>query len=72
MRKIILTVLGATLIAGSTAQVAVAERHHVRKVDRAAVSLQFRDASNAFAWPPQSGPYSDYTEGHVISAPAGH
>jgi len=35
MRKIILTVLGATQIAGSTAQ-AVAERHHVRKVDRVA------------------------------------
>jgi hypothetical protein len=71
MRKIILTVLGASLIAASTAQMAAAAKHHhVRKV--ALASQQFRNANNAVAWPSRPGRYSDYTEGHVISAPAGH
>jgi hypothetical protein len=73
MRKTILTVLGAALIAASTVQVAAAaERHHPRKIVRAPVSEPFRNANNAIAWPAQSNRYSDYTEGHVISAPAGH
>ncbi len=70
MRKIILTVLGASLIAASTAQMAAAaEHHHARRVTPA--SEQFRNANNAVAWPAQPGWYSDYSEGHVISAPAG-
>ncbi|MDB5606296.1 MAG: hypothetical protein JWP25_3196 [Bradyrhizobium sp.] len=73
MGKTILTVVGAALIAASTVQVAAAaEHHHARKIVRAPVSEPFRNANNAFAWPAQPGPYSDYTEGHVISAPAGH
>ena len=73
MRKIALNLLAASLIAGSTAAgaAAAAERHHIRKVDRAA-SEQFRNANNAAASPvAQPGWYSDYSEGHVISAPAG-
>ena len=71
MRKIVLNLLAASLIAGSTAgAAAAAERHHIRKVDRAA-SEQFRNANNAAALLAQPGRYSDYSEGHVISAPAG-
>jgi len=81
MRKIILTGLGAALIAASAAQAATAsEDHHARRVVRAPVAVQapvapqFRNANNAVAWPSPSEPagLSDYSEGHVISAPAGH
>jgi hypothetical protein len=70
MRKIILAVLGASLLAASTAQIAAAaERHHARKVTPA--RQQFRNTNNAVVWPAQPSSYSDYSEGHVISAPAG-
>jgi hypothetical protein len=70
MRKTILTLLAASLLAPSSAQVAAAaERHHARKA--APASEQFRNANNAVAWPAQPNWVSDYTEGHVISAPAG-
>jgi hypothetical protein len=70
MRKIILTALGASLIATSTMQMAVAaEYHHGRKSDRVSTSQQF--ANDSLAWPAQSARSSDYGEGHVISAPAG-
>jgi hypothetical protein len=70
MRKIILTTLAAALMAASAAPMAIAaERHHVRKVDRAPVSDQFRNANNALAWPAQ--PDSAYSDGHALSAPAG-
>jgi hypothetical protein len=69
MRKIIVTALGAALIATSTAQIAAAsEPHHVRKVERAITSEPFRNANNAVA-SPQAQPgwyYGGY------SAPAGH
>ena len=69
MRKIILTTLAAALMAASAAPMAVAaERHHVRKVDRAPVSDQFRNANNALA--SQSSPYAGYAF-HGYSAPAG-
>jgi hypothetical protein len=72
MRKTILTILGAALVAASTVQVAAAaERHHPRKIVRAPVSEPFRNANDAIGWPAQPGPYLGYTEGHVISAPAG-
>jgi hypothetical protein len=72
MRKLILTVLGTSLIAASTVQMASATEHrHAGKAERAAVSQQFRNANNAMAWPAQPNWVSDYTEGHVISAPAG-
>ncbi len=71
MRKIILTVLATSLVAASTATMAVAsERHHVRKVDRAPVSQQFRNANNAVAFPAQPNPYEGYAY-HGYSAPAG-
>ena len=54
MRKTILTVLGAALIAGSTAQIAFArEHHHLRKVPQF-TSEQFRNASAAVVAPPKS------------------
>jgi hypothetical protein len=71
MRKIILTSLAAALMAASTAPMAVAaERHHVRKMDRAPVSDQFRNANNALVQPAQLGSYSGF-DGHALSAPAG-
>jgi hypothetical protein len=79
MRKIVLTVFGAALIAASTAQVATAaERHHVRKFERVPTRMnqQFRNANDAIARPAWSrgsaAAISDYSEGHVISAPAGY
>jgi hypothetical protein len=71
MKKTILSVLAATLMVASTAQIAsAAERHHARNAVRAPMSDQFRNANNAIAWPTQPN-YSDYTDGHAISAPAG-
>ena len=73
MKKTILAVLAASLMTASTmTMAAAAERHHTRKVSRAAASEEFRNANNAIAWPAQPNWVSDYTEGHVISAPAGH
>jgi hypothetical protein len=71
MKNTILTVLAATLMVALTAQIAAAaEHHHARKMVRAPVTDQVRNANNAVAQP---SPYSasDYSEGHVISAPAG-
>ncbi len=69
MKKTILTVLEATLMVASTAQIAAAAEHHrARKTVRAPVSDQFRNANNAVAQP---GTYSDYTDGHALSVPAG-
>jgi hypothetical protein len=68
MRKTILTLLVASLFAASTVQMAAAaERHHVRKIDRA-TSEQFRNANNAVVAPAQPRwypNYSDYSEGHM-------
>jgi hypothetical protein len=49
MRKTVLTILGALLIAGSAVQTATASEHHVRKVYRASIaaSQQFRNANNS-------------------------
>ena len=69
MRKTFLTFLAASLLAASCVQVAAAERQHARKP--APASQQFRNANNAVAWRAQPNWVSDYTEGHVISAPAG-
>ena len=70
MRKTILTILGAAALAASFVQIAAAaERHHVRKADRAPVSQTFRDSNawtNGYAQPD----WSRY-EGGAISAPAG-
>jgi hypothetical protein len=71
MRKTILTVLGATLIAVSTVQIAAAaERHQTRKTVRAPISEQFRN-SNAYVAPEAVQPsWSQYNG--AMSAPAGH
>ena len=69
MRKTILTALGAALISAATLQVAgAAERHHLRKVDRAAASQQFRNATDYVVSPSVT---QEYYVGHGISAPAG-
>jgi hypothetical protein len=73
MRKTILTILAAALLAASAAQVTAASEHKVRKVHRvpALVSEPFRN-SNAYAWPsPTAEPdWSRYQNG-ALSAPAG-
>ena len=69
MRKIILTAVAAALMAAWTAPMAVAaERHHVRKADRAPMSDQFRNANNAIAFPAHAAPGYEF---HGYSAPAG-
>jgi hypothetical protein len=74
MRKTVLTILGASLVVASTVQIAAAAEHHTRKAYRARVpaSQQFRNANDSMASPSaQHQDWSDYSEGHVISAPAG-
>jgi hypothetical protein len=74
MRKTVLTILGASLIVGSTVQVATAAERYTGKSDRARMpaSQQFRNTNNSLAWPSvEQQNWSDYSEGHVISAPAG-
>ncbi|HEX9470250.1 MAG TPA: hypothetical protein VF957_11975 [Bradyrhizobium sp.] len=76
MRKTVLTILAASLIVGSTVQMASAAERHTRKHARvqAPMSQQFRNANDSLAWPSpsvQQQNWSDYSEGHVISAPAG-
>jgi hypothetical protein len=75
MRKTVLTILAASLIVGSTVQLAGAAERFTHKSDRARVhaSQQFRNANNSMASPSvEQQDLSDYSEGHVISAPAGH
>jgi hypothetical protein len=70
MQKTFLTVLGATLIAATTVQMAAASEHHARKA-RATASEQFRN-SNAYDAPAYVAAQPDlsrYSGG--ISAPAG-
>lgn len=75
MRKTVLSILGASLIVVSAVQIAAAAEHHTRESDRvqAAASRQFRNANDSLAAPSvEQQNWSDYSEGHVISAPAGH
>jgi hypothetical protein len=62
--------------AGSAAQVAAATERHTRKAHRAPVSAsqQLRNANDYLEWPSAAAEqyWSDYSEGHVISAPVGH
>jgi hypothetical protein len=62
----------ASLIEASTFQVAVAaERNRTQKLARLpAAADRFHNARNAVVWP-ETTPSIQYTEGHVISAPAG-
>jgi hypothetical protein len=75
MRKPVLTILAASLIAGSTVQIAGAAERYAHKSDRARVQTteQFRNANDSLPWlTVEQQDLSDYSEGHVISAPAGH
>lgn len=68
MRKIIITVLGVALIAGSTTQMAFAKKyHHIRKAPQF-TSGQFRNAKAAVVTLPEAP--NIYSGGW--SAPAGH
>jgi hypothetical protein len=71
MRKTILTVVGATLIAATTIQTAAASEYRARKAFRtpAPAGQQFRNADDSMAWSAQPGRYSGYSGG--FSAPAG-
>ena len=73
MRKTVLTILAASLLVGSTLQLAAAAERHTHKSDRAQASQQLRNANDSLASPSaEQQDWSDYSEGHVISAPAGH
>jgi hypothetical protein len=84
MRKTVLAIFGAALLAGSFVQAASAkERHHVRKAQRPPVvtSQSYRN-SNAAIWPgptvqpDRSRTYPDwsryYRYDEALSPPAGH
>ncbi|MEA2830118.1 MAG: hypothetical protein QOF22_866 [Bradyrhizobium sp.] len=64
MRKIIVTALAASLMASSVQMAAAAERHHhARKIVRAPISQQFRNANN---WLPRgSAEDSDFLLYHT-------
>jgi hypothetical protein len=51
MRQAVLTILGALLVAGSSAQIATASEHHVQNARRApaAIGEQFRNANDSIA-----------------------
>ena len=77
MRKTVLTILGALLIAGSAVQMATASEHHVRKAYRApiAASQQFRNANNSveggastFCSTEPGNPYNPQTDYQAWSA----
>jgi len=72
MRKTILTILGVTLVSANTLQIAVATEHHhvrhLRTVNRAVITQQFRNAHDSMASPSVA---PEYYEGHGLSAPAG-
>ena len=74
MQKTFLTVLGATLIAATTVQMAAASEHHARKAHATAIQ-HFRN-SNAYAAPGDTAAQSPYVsnlaEGAQTSGPAGH
>jgi hypothetical protein len=74
MRKTVLTIVSASLIVVSAVQIAAAAERHTRGADRvqAAANRQFRNANDSLAAPSvEQQNWSDYSEGHVISAPAG-
>lgn len=74
MRKAVLTILGTSLIVVSAVQMAAAAERATHKSDRARMHTteQFRNANNSLPWPTvEQQILSDYSEGHVISAPAG-
>jgi Ni/Co efflux regulator RcnB len=72
MRKTVLTIVAACLVAGSSVQLATAAGRHSDRAE-APASERFRNANDDLATPAaRQQDLSDYSEGHVISAPAGH
>jgi hypothetical protein len=74
MRRTILTILGALVIAGSMVQIAAAAGRHAHASirERGQATRQFRNANDSLVSPSvEQQDLSDYSEGHVISAPAG-
>lgn len=73
MRKTVLTILGVSLIVVSTVQIAAAAGSYQRsKSVRVPASQLFRNPNDSLAWPSvEQRNWSDYSEGHLISAPAG-
>src|SRR6266849_3552529 len=73
--KIILTILGAALLAASAVQIAAAAEHHkARKADRAPalVSEPIRNSNAFYGWPsPSVEPGWSRYENGAMSAPAG-
>jgi hypothetical protein len=61
MRNIIITILGALLIAASAVQTATASEHHVRKPHRApiAASQQLRNSNNSIEGAANGPRYND-------------
>ena len=75
MRKTILSVLGATLVAASLMQTAVAAEHrHLRKAERVPISAhrQFGNANNQVAVPSLAEQDYEYWQGRGHGALAGH
>jgi len=75
MQKTVLTIFAASLIVGSTVQLATAAERHPHKSDRTHWSArqQFRDANDSMPSLSDEQQYwSSVEAGHVISAPAGH
>ncbi len=75
MRKTLLSILAASLIVGSTVQIATAATRHTHKSDPARISAsqQFRNANDFLPSPSvvqQDMP--NYSEGYMTSGPAGH
>ena len=77
MQKTAPTILGALLITGLTAQMAMASEHHQRKAYRAPMTTgeQFRNANDSLAWPARSfcsqeagNPYNERTDYESWSA----
>jgi hypothetical protein len=78
MRKSVLTILGALLVAGSAVHMAAASEHDVRKAYRApvAASQQFRNANNSIEGRANSScqnrdpgnPYNEQTDYEAWSA----
>jgi hypothetical protein len=69
MRKTILTLLGASLIAAATVQMASATQHHNTRSAAAAAASERARNSNAYAAPAEQE-WPRYTGGGM-SAPAG-
>jgi hypothetical protein len=73
MRKTVLTMLAATLVAGAAAQAAAAAEHHrTHKVVRAPAVLSepIRNANDYYAWRNPSP--QPYVFDEALSPPAGH